>query len=145
MRCNLEVMVKTKKNDKTQLAKNLILRRFDMNMSGEKFAEYLEIPYGTLRDIEAGISNGRASTKLKIAKKLNISVEELEGPTPGELEARRSKAPRSKSEMLGRLMELLPVLNEKQIAHILAGIEGMHDPAIDALILKLSQRKSEQA
>jgi len=136
-------MGKTRKKEKTQLAKNLILRRFDMGMSGERFAEYLEIPYGTLRDIEAGISNGRASTKLKIAKKLGISIDELEGPTPGE----RTKTEHTKSEILGRLMTVLPTLDEGKLRALLdfvrdlsAGSSAILDEARLELETKLNQK-----
>ena len=100
-------MKKTKKNEKSIFAKNLILQRFDMGMSGEKFAEYLEIPYGTLRDIEAGISGERMSTKHKIAKKLNTTVERLESSTPAQ--------DAGKNDLLAALVSILPTLNESQL------------------------------
>lgn len=55
----MQTVNNTKKNQKSSFAKNIILRRFDMGLSGEKFAEFVGIPYGTIRDIEAGISKGR--------------------------------------------------------------------------------------
>lgn len=119
----MEVMKKTKKNEKTNLAKNLILARFNLGMSGERFAEYLEIPYGTLRDIEAGISGGRMSTKLKIAQKLNTTVDALEGPTPGEQAAR--KVAQDRSLKLERLIAVLPSLDETEISAILESIADM--------------------
>jgi transcriptional regulator with XRE-family HTH domain len=96
-------------------------------MSGEKFAEYLEIPYGTIRDIEAGISGGRASTKLKIAKKLKTTVEALEGPTPAQKasnEDQRSASPLSKADLIVAIVALLPALNESELRSALATIEA---------------------
>lgn len=91
-----------------------------MGLSGERFAEFLEIPYGTLRDIEAGASSGRASTKIKIARKLKTTVEELDGPTKGEL----SVAADSSQSLLGAIVSLLPALNEPQLRNILSIAEG---------------------
>lgn len=71
-------MVKTRKNEKSVLAKNIIARRKAIGWkSAEKFAEAAGIPYPTLRDIEADLSSGRKSTLEAIAKKLKCTLSDL--------------------------------------------------------------------
>lgn len=45
--------------------------------SAEKFAEYLDIPYPTLRDIEAGLSEGRTELRQAIADALEVPLSRL--------------------------------------------------------------------
>lgn len=73
-------MEKSGKNKKSTFAKNLILRRTDLGMSAEEFAEFAEMPYPTIRDIEAGASSGNPATRAKIAAKLKCSVDDLNTP-----------------------------------------------------------------
>ncbi len=73
-------MEKSGKSKKSTFAKNLILRRMALGMSAEEFAEHAEMPYPTIRDIEAGASGGNPATRAKIAAKLNCSVDDLNTP-----------------------------------------------------------------
>lgn len=69
------------KDEKPTLAKNVIARRKAMGFkTAAAFAEFARIPYGTLRDIEAGYSQGWAETKELIASALGCSVDELLSP-----------------------------------------------------------------
>lgn len=72
------MLKKTEKGEKPTLAKNIIRMRKSRGWkSAEKFAEDAGIPYGTIRDIEAGYSEGQPETKRLIAKALGCTVEEL--------------------------------------------------------------------
>lgn len=70
-------MEKRKKKEKTTLAKNIIERRNKLGWSAEKLAEKAEVSYPTIRDIEAGVSNGWQQTREKIADALGCSVGDL--------------------------------------------------------------------
>lgn len=69
------------KKVKTALAKNLIARRKALGFrTAAAFAAHAKIPYGTIRDIEAGYSEGWRETREAIAKALSCTVEDLSGP-----------------------------------------------------------------
>lgn len=70
-------MKKTGKREKPIFAKNVIARRKSLKWSGHKLAEMADIPYPTLRDIEAGINAGRDETKRAIAKALGTNLSAL--------------------------------------------------------------------
>lgn len=70
-------MKKTKKAEKPAFAKNIVLRRKALGWSATVLAEKAEIPYPTLRDIEAGYNAGKEVTKNKIAKALGASISDL--------------------------------------------------------------------
>ena len=70
-----------------------------------------------LSDIEAGISKGRASTRHKIARALEVELEELEGPTPGEAKLLDQQS--GKADLIVELIALLPTLNEDELRFIL--------------------------
>lgn len=73
-------MNKTNKKTKSVVAENLIHSRIKLGLTAEKFAEYLGIPYPTLRDIEAGLSNGSPATLKIIAEKLKTTPDALRIP-----------------------------------------------------------------
>lgn len=71
-------MEKTKKNEQTFLADNIVSLRTALGYrSAESFAEHAGLPYPTLRDIEAGISAGRPATIQKIASALGCTMDDL--------------------------------------------------------------------
>jgi transcriptional regulator with XRE-family HTH domain len=76
----LEVVNKTSKYQKSIFVKNLISGRKKLGMSAEEFAEFADIKYQTLRDIEHGSSPGSARTKEKIAQALGTTVDNLNIP-----------------------------------------------------------------
>jgi transcriptional regulator with XRE-family HTH domain len=76
----LEVVNKTSKYQKSIFVKNLISGRKKLGMSAEEFAEFADIKYPTLRDIEHGSSPGSARTKEKIAQALGTTVDNLNIP-----------------------------------------------------------------
>lgn len=66
------------KNLKPIWAQNIQMRRKELNLgSAEKFAEKIDIPYPTYRDIEGGTSEGSFERREKIARALNWSVGDL--------------------------------------------------------------------
>lgn len=67
-----------KKKEKPILAKNIISRRKALGFkSAEKFAEFIKMPYPTLRDIEGGVNSGLDETKLIIANGLGCTLSDL--------------------------------------------------------------------
>jgi transcriptional regulator with XRE-family HTH domain len=78
-----------KHKQKSTFAKNVVARRSKLGWTGEQLAEKAEISYSAVRDIEAGVSNGRESSKIAIAKALNCTVDDLnrdETTSPGIVE-----------------------------------------------------------
>jgi transcriptional regulator with XRE-family HTH domain len=83
------------KKKKTILAENVSRLRKQKGWTAEVLAEKAGIPYPTLRDIEAGISNGRANTVLNIASALGIDANQLrwdsrKGQLPNQFEHRKA-------------------------------------------------------
>lgn len=71
-------MEKPDKKEKPLLAKNIVARRKALGWKNANIlAEKAKIPYGTLRDIEAGYSGGQPDTREAIAKALGCSVNDL--------------------------------------------------------------------
>lgn len=59
-------------------ARNIKTRRKELGFeSAEKFAEKLEMPYPTYRDIEGGVSEGGYENRLTIATALKWTVSDL--------------------------------------------------------------------
>lgn len=72
-------MENTRKKIKPDLARNIISRRNLRDWSAEELSKRCDVPYPTLRDIEAGISGGSTKTLSKVASALECSIEELTG------------------------------------------------------------------
>lgn len=69
-----------KKSDLGTFTENVRKRRREAGFaSAEAFAAKIGIPYGTYRDIEAGISEGRFEVREAIAKELKCSIGDLYG------------------------------------------------------------------
>ena len=71
-----------KKGKKTDLAIGIITRRKALNLSAMKLAEKVGIPYPTLREIEAGNSQGNPKTKEKLCLFFGCSLADLYRPFP---------------------------------------------------------------
>ena len=71
------MLKKSDKKAKPLFAKNIISRRKALGWNAHELAEEAKIPYPTLRDIEAGYSNGREDTRASIAKALKCSMADL--------------------------------------------------------------------
>lgn len=73
---------------------NLIERRKALGFkSARAFADHIRVPYGTIRDIEAGYSDGWRETREAIAQGLGCTVDDLNRPVdPPEREDRNIKA-----------------------------------------------------
>lgn len=90
-----------KKNDLSFFTENVRTRRRDAGFkSAEDFAAHIDVPYGTYRDIEAGISEGRIEIRIAIAKGLKCSLADLYG-TPA-----ADPLPRWANEIADRLQAL---------------------------------------
>jgi transcriptional regulator with XRE-family HTH domain len=71
------VLVFMGKKEKPALAKNIIARREARGWNAETLAEKADVPYPTLRDIEAGISRGRPNTIEAISIALKCKADDL--------------------------------------------------------------------
>lgn len=131
-------MEKTVKKDRPTFAKNVILKRFELSISAIKLAELADIPYPTLRDIEAGASGGRQATKEKIAKALKTTVDELNTPRIHANKDKASSVEQTKATLILELMQLLPALDERELRFIrdyaLGGVES--DDVLQTIDLK---------
>lgn len=139
----MEVLEKTKKKPKTQLAKNIIEGRKKLKMSAMKFAEFASVPYPTIRDIEAGLSRGNAITRALIGKAFDIDDYLLEKPDLWKSETiptydegvKRSheewqaEQTKSKPELILTIQSRLTALNEKQLRSVLGFIDDLGDIA----------------
>lgn len=77
----MHAMGKSKENRKSTFAINMVARRIAMGFqNAQDFAAHADMPYPTVRDIEAGISNGSRKTRAKIAASLKCTVDELNTP-----------------------------------------------------------------
>lgn len=116
-------MGKTKKNRKSTFAQNLILRRKELGFSSAvDFAASAKIPYPTVRNIEAGVSDGSRSTREAIAKALKTTVDILSTPAQAQ---RLTTVNSEKSDLLLRLYTVLPTLHEDELRGLLPIVEGM--------------------
>lgn len=80
-------------NEKSHLAVNIIKRRKKMGFSTPKrFAEAVNIPLGTIRDIETGRSPGSVTTLQRLARFFSCEDWELLAPPDMDLEAAKNKA-----------------------------------------------------
>lgn len=120
-----------KKKDKPVWAKNIIKRRKEAGYSsGEDFAEAIDIPYPTYRDIEAGTSEGRYETRQIIAQALKCGVADfyLENERPVEL---------AHLSQVGRLLSTLsmrpPALQRLVMALVYADPSLAEEPLRPAL------------
>ena len=118
----LEVMRKTWKYQKSTFAINLIMRREKLGLTAEKFAELAAIPYPTLRDLEVGRTQGSLRTKEKIAQALSTTIDALNIP--------RNSTPTEKSDSLGRLISILPALDESKLGQLLRFAERLSEGAV---------------
>lgn len=106
-------MAKPKVFKKGPLALNIIQRRKARGFkSAEKFAEALGIPYGTIRDIEAGYSEGQPETKETIAKFFKCTVSDLYASDSKEIEKASKTEQVTNEKILEILDERLPKPSE---------------------------------
>lgn len=108
-------MEKTRKNKSSFLAANIVSRRIALGFrSAEDFAEVAEIPYPTLRDIEAGYSMGRPATIQKIARAMNCTMDELyKGPKQSALEQSGISA------SIREIVDILTAFDEHEVMDLL--------------------------
>lgn len=112
----------TKKNERPTFARNVVLRRFELSITGEQLAERANVPYPTLAKIEAGISGGNPRTKEKIAKALGMTVDDLNTPSKAQSEAKDYEG---KADLLGAIVMRLSFLDEDQLRAVLNTVEGL--------------------
>jgi transcriptional regulator with XRE-family HTH domain len=123
----LEVVDKTSKYQKSIFVRNLIARRKKLGMSALEFAEFADIKYPTLRDIEHGSSPGSSRTKEKIASALGTTVDQLN--IPNEAPATSD----AKSQLILKIITGLTTLNDIQLSGILDIVErGNRDKPLAA-------------
>lgn len=93
------------------IALNIIARRKARGFKSAKdFAEHARIPYGTLRDIEAGYSDGWRETRVAIAKALECDINDLYAPIDEEPKgvATLANIAQTEEKILGILEARLP-------------------------------------
>jgi transcriptional regulator with XRE-family HTH domain len=110
-----------RKKHNSHLAANIrALRKAKGWKSIGKFAEALDMPVPTLRDIEAGYSQGYPETRRKIAEKLGVAEADLFRDPQVPLGIRNAK---SKAESLGVLTAALSRLDENQLDTVIDLVE----------------------
>lgn len=114
-------MEKPRKYERSTFAKNVVLKRYDLNISAMKLAEKAKMPYPTLRDIESGRTNGSARNKEKIAKALGATVDELNTPKSAPATPSPSK---ERSDTIVSIVADLPALNDNQLRAVRQLISG---------------------
>ena len=114
-------MESTKKKWAEILSDNIVSRRVALGFrSAEKFAETADIPYPTLRDIEAGISGGRPATLQKIAKALKCTIDDLTRENNVEASAHTSP-------LISEAISILTTFNEEQLERALVALEALRN------------------
>ncbi len=109
---------KTKKKPKSDLADNIVSRRIALGYrSAEDFAEVAQVPYPTLRDIEAGISKGRIPTIQKIAGALGCTIDDLHS-----VPARKAS-----SALVSEAVQILTTLDEPELSAAVAGLRALRN------------------
>ncbi len=107
------------KKMKPIISQNIIaLRRARGWNNAHILAEKADIPYATLRDIEAGTSQGQPKTKAKIAKALGVTESDLykDPSTKNDTKV----VANSKADLLTALYKVAPALNERQLGKIVS-------------------------
>lgn len=109
-------MEKPGKNKKPALAKNIIRRRRALAWSALKLSEKAEMPYPTLRDIEAGVSGGRPENLRKIAKALGCKVSDLRAGEDSDIVSAPIPEVSSAADLLSKFSGLSPNLQKVVLA-----------------------------
>lgn len=135
-------MDKAKKFKQSPLADNIVSRRIALGFrSAEAFAERADVPYPTLRDLEAGYSMGRPATIQKIAAALGCSMDELLQKPPTILWP-NTVAPKPPSPAMRDIVSILSAFDERQLDQALAAITAIRNSGTRAALLKKSKRKA---
>lgn len=110
---------------KTPISSNIkALRKAKGWNSAQALAEKADLPYPTLRDIEAGISQGRPETLKKIADVLGVTIADLHKDPHSQPESIESK---DRNELLGIAVAGLSTLNDSQLRKIIGQIEAFNE------------------
>jgi DNA-binding XRE family transcriptional regulator len=89
------------KTEKPLFAKNVIQRRKQMGFkTALVFSEAINIPYPTIRNIEAGLSEGNPRTKQALAKFFGCTVADIYGAEP--LQIQTTFVPKELMAVLGK-------------------------------------------
>jgi len=102
---------KSEQNRNKELSIGIKSRRAALGLTIEQLAEEAEIPYPTLRDIEAGYSEGSPKTKAKLTEFFKCTLSELYRPID---------QTRDKSQLVGDIVLGLATLNDGQLKDVLA-------------------------
>lgn len=86
-------------------------------MSGQELAQAARLPYPTVRDIMAGISNGLEESRVAIAKALDSSLAELYS----EKQEQKSET----GELLREAIGIISALDEHQLERALVGLRAI--------------------
>lgn len=115
----MEVLAKTKKKEKPIWAENIVARRKMLGYKGAlAFAEAVKVPYPTLRDIEAGTSEGAFETRVKIAAALKWELWQLYAPMSTEATTTIKPpklAAQGRDALFGAIVASLAALNESEL------------------------------
>jgi transcriptional regulator with XRE-family HTH domain len=103
------------KNGKPTFIKNAISARKALGLNVYEFADLAQIAHSTMLKIEAGISLGSQSTKEKIAKALNTTVDKLNTPQ----DFISSPRGNSRSETITSIVTALPSLKDADLSDVL--------------------------
>ena len=111
------MLEKSAKSGKPVLAQNIIRLRKLRNWTAAELAERADVSYPTLRDIEAGYSNGRETTRQALADALEVTMSELYANAVEQADL--ASETHDKDALIGQLVALLPALNESQLGGLL--------------------------
>lgn len=110
-------MGRTSKREKPIFAINASARAKGLGMSGQELAQAARLPYPTVRDIMAGISNGLEESRVAIAKALDSSLAELYS----EKQEQKSET----GELLREAIGIISALDEHQLERALVGLRAI--------------------
>lgn len=117
----------TSKRVKSTFVKNVISLRAKRGWTAMELAEKADLSYPAIRDIEAGINEGRQATKEKIARALDTTVDALN---------------RSPSDVSMGIMELAEAVTKlkRENEVLLNLIEGLRESSKDLLPAELAKK-----